>query len=635
MPKRLVALLMFWTRPVEKWTMFPVLVGFLVYAYVTHFYGLNPFKVDWLLPFWRGNIDSSQHYIGWEFFRQAPLLQWPPGKSPNLGPTGGSGIALTDSLPLFAFLFKPLLHRTSRPFQYFGIWILTCFVLQAVFAWKLITIWIKKWEQALLAVLFICFMPMFLDRMTWHFALAGHWLLLAGLFLMVTENFSFRKWLTLGISATLIQPYLAIMVSILYLLTLLARGIRVKQVTWIAFRTTTLGAVIFATGWLSGLFQFGLGAAGSSGFGMYSANILTWVDPGFTWANRFTWSRVVPDQWQGDGQYEGFGFLGAGVLLMAFVVWVVLIFRSTWLRRVLLVVPPVAAPVLWGHTGATQFKLCALFGVLIGVILVAVHSQLAVAKSRTYVYVCGLGFLSLGAISNVVFIGDVSIGSFPIPSLLEQLFSIVRTSGRLLWPVTYLLVCIIIVSLSRNLRRYIATAVLLFAFSFQIHDSRDAIAITRESFNRGSAPEFLVSPLWETLGSRYSKVAILLPNDAPMLYPTNPDWCAPDYSYIWRDFGLFAIKHKMQLNSFYFSRAPTNQLESGNKILKASIMGRSLDSDTLYVFIDSALWNFSKAHNHQDDLLGILDNMPILAPNLLPCIKCNMAGFQNYSQVQK
>ena len=627
MPKRLVALSKFWTRPVEKWTMFPVLVGFVVYAYVTHFNGLNPFKVDWLLPFWRGNVDSSQHYIGWEFFRQAPLLQWPPGKSPNLGPTGGSGVALTDSLPLFAFLFKPLLHWTNRPFQYFGMWILTCFILQVLFAWKLITVWIKKWEQALLTVLFFCLMPMFLDRMTWHFALAGHWLLLAGLFLMFTENFSTRKWMALGIAATLIQPYLAIMVSILFLFTLLAQHAHIKKASWIAFRTTTFGLTVFVTGWLSGLFQFGLGAAGSPGFGIYSANVLTWVDPGFIEFNRFSWSRIAPDQWQGGGQYEGLGFLGAGVLLVAVVVWAVLIFRSTWLHRALLILPSVIAPILWGHTRATQFKLCALFGLLIGIIFVAVHSQLAVAKSRTYVYVCGLGLLSLGAISNVVFVGEVSLGDFPIPSLLEQLFSVVRTSGRLHWPVTYLLVCLIIVAASRNLRRYLATAVLIIAFSIQVHDARDAITITRESFIRGSAPDFLVSPLWETLGGRYLKVAILLPNVDPMLYPTNPDFQPPDYSYLWRDVGLFAIKHKMQLNSFYFSREPTIQQDSESQILEASILAQSLDSDTLYVFIDSSLWNFSKAHSHRENLLGILDNVPILAPGLLPCSKCDFSGF--------
>ena len=627
MPKRLIALSKFWTRPVEKWTLFPAFVGFLVYAYITHFYGLNPFKVDWLLPFWRGNIDSSQHYIGWEFFRQAPLLQWPPGKSPNLGPTGGSGIALTDSLPLFAFLFKPLLHWTSRPFQYFGIWILTCFILQAVFAWKLITVWIKKWEQGLLTVLFFCLMPMFLDRMTWHFALAGHWLLLAGLFLMFAQDFSIRKWLILGIVGTLIQPYLAIMVSILYLLTLLAQHAHIKKVSWIAFRTTTFGVTVFVTGWLSGLFQFGLGAAGAPGFGIYTANVLTWVDPGFIEFNRFSWSRIVPDQWQGDGQYEGLGFLGAGVLLVAVVVWAVLIFRSTWLHRALLILPSVIAPILWGHTGTAQLKLCALLGFLIGIIFVTVHSQFTVIKSRTYVYVCGLSLLALVAISNVAFVGDISFGSFPIPSLLEQLFSVVRTSGRLLWPVTYILVCVIFVAASRNLPRYVATVVLILALSFQIYDARDAIAITRESFNRGSAPEILVSPLWETLGDRYSKVAILLPENSPKLYPTNPDFAAPAYSYLWRDIGLFAVKHKMQLNSFYFARDPIIQQESESKILQASILAQSFDSDTLYVFINSELWNFSKAHSHRENLLGILDSVPILAPGLLPCSKCDFTDF--------
>ena len=127
-------------KPVEQWLLIPGFIGFVYYALLTRFHGLNPFDVDWMLPFWRGSIDSAQHYLGWEFFRQAPLLQWPPGKSPNLGPKGGSGVALTDSLPLFAFIFKPLTFWFTQPFQYFGIWVLTCFVLQAIFAWKLLVL---------------------------------------------------------------------------------------------------------------------------------------------------------------------------------------------------------------------------------------------------------------------------------------------------------------------------------------------------------------------------------------------------------------------------------------------------------------------------------------------------------------
>jgi len=116
------------------------------------------------------------------------------------------------------------------------------------------------------------------------------------------------------------------------------------------------------------------------------------------------------------------------------------------------------------------------------------------------------------------------------------------------------------------------------------------------------------------------------------LYPTNPDFAAPEGSFLWREIGEFAVRHKMQLNSFYFSRAPTKQLESDSKILKASMMEQSLDLDTLYVFVDSALWNFSKVHNHLDDLLGILDSVPILAPSFLPCIKCNLSGFTDFGK---
>ena len=144
MPKRLVALLKFWTRPVEKWTMFPVLVGFLAYAYVTHFNGLNPFKVDWLLPFWRGTVDSSDHYIGWEFFRHTPLLQWPIGANYPLGMELSSSIVFTDSIPIAAYIAKLLNPILPTTFQYLGIWIWLCFALQAFFAQRFLKFFLSS-----------------------------------------------------------------------------------------------------------------------------------------------------------------------------------------------------------------------------------------------------------------------------------------------------------------------------------------------------------------------------------------------------------------------------------------------------------------------------------------------------------
>jgi len=619
-------------KPVEQWLLVPGLIGFVYYALLTGFHGLNPFDVDWLLPFWRGSIDSAQHYLGWEFFRQAPLLQWPPGKSPNLGPTGGSGVALTDSLPLFAFIFKPLTFWFSQPFQYFGIWVLTCFVLQAVFAWKLLTIWIKQWEHVVLGTYFFCFSPIFIDRMTVHLALAGHWVILAGLFLLFSPKSTFKHWLVLASIAMLVQPYLAIICAALFLAWVLIALLETRAVVQFAQKLCIFIGVLFASGWSSGLFIFGLGSAKAAGFGTYSANALAWVDPGFTWYEKALWSRYVPDHWQNTGQYEGMNYLGSGVLLLAIFALGYQLFKGTWKTRAVQVAIVLSLVAVFGRSGSPQSELVFLLGVLSAVVFLVLSKHFSQNKSTTVIYVLLFTSLILIAFTYQIFIGNFLIADFIIPESINNLLSVVRTSGRMLWPITYLLIGSLIVLTSQNLRRIYASGLIALVLCVQVYESAEAVGVTKSMFTRSGPTEILVSPLWETLGKKYQNIAIVLPNDDPILYPTNPDFAAPEGSFLWREIGEFAVRHKMQLNSFYFSRVPTKQMESDSKILKWSIEGESLDSDTLYVFIDSALWNFSKAHHLQHNLLGILDNVPILGPGLLPCTKCDMSGFTDFGK---
>ena len=49
-----------------------------------------------------------------------------------------SSIVFTDSLPLGAFISKYLRAFVPDTFQYFGIWLWLCFVLQALFAFKVL-----------------------------------------------------------------------------------------------------------------------------------------------------------------------------------------------------------------------------------------------------------------------------------------------------------------------------------------------------------------------------------------------------------------------------------------------------------------------------------------------------------------
>ena len=121
----------------------PILIGIFFYWYFTRLNGLDPRDVSWLLPFWHTHIDAAANYLGWEYFRSSPILQWPLGRTPSLGPGSGASISMTDSIPLMAFIFKPFTHWYQGTFQYFGIWSLACFVLQAVASWKLLGIWVK------------------------------------------------------------------------------------------------------------------------------------------------------------------------------------------------------------------------------------------------------------------------------------------------------------------------------------------------------------------------------------------------------------------------------------------------------------------------------------------------------------
>jgi len=87
--------------------LYSLLVGTAVFIYVTGGAIINPTNRDWLMF-----GDAAQHYLGWEFFRHTPLLQWPIGANYPLGMELSSSIVFTDSIPIAAYiakLFNPIL----------------------------------------------------------------------------------------------------------------------------------------------------------------------------------------------------------------------------------------------------------------------------------------------------------------------------------------------------------------------------------------------------------------------------------------------------------------------------------------------------------------------------------------------
>jgi hypothetical protein len=412
----------------------------------------------------------------------------------------------------------------------------------------------------------------------------------------------------------LVQPYLAIICAALFFAWMLIAIVKTRAIFQFVRRMCIFIGVIFISGWSSGLFIFGLGSAQAAGFGVYSANVLAWVDPGFTWYEKALWSSHVPDQVQSPGQYEGMNYLGSGVLLLAIVALGYQLIKGTWKSRGVQVAIILSFVAAFGRSGSTQRDLVFLLGVLSAVVFSVLSKQFSLNKSTTVVYILLFTSLILIALTYQIFIGDFLIANFTVPESINNLLAVVRTSGRMLWPITYLLIGFLIVLTSRNFQRVYASGLIVLVLCVQVYESVGAVGITKSMFTRSGPTEILVSPLWETLGEKYQNVAIVLPNDNPILYPTNPDFAAPEGSFLWREIGVFATKHHMKLNSFYFSREPVTQNQSEVKVLTEVVNLGEYRSDTLYVFIDSKMWEIAKKQNSAESLVQVLDSVPLLLP---------------------
>ena len=90
-------------------------IGFIIFILI---YGLD------ILNFTKDNLiingyiekDIAQHYAGWMLFRNSPW-QFPLGVGQNISYPFGSAVSYTDSIPLFAIIFK--MFRSFLPETFF------------------------------------------------------------------------------------------------------------------------------------------------------------------------------------------------------------------------------------------------------------------------------------------------------------------------------------------------------------------------------------------------------------------------------------------------------------------------------------------------------------------------------------
>ena len=112
----------------QKNLYFSSIIGFIFFIFIVGLDIVNFNNIYWLIdcPI---ICDAQQHILGWLFFKETNLLQFPLLKNTSFGLYTGSSLIYTDSLPILAIFFKFFNSILDFQFQYFGLWVLISFIL--------------------------------------------------------------------------------------------------------------------------------------------------------------------------------------------------------------------------------------------------------------------------------------------------------------------------------------------------------------------------------------------------------------------------------------------------------------------------------------------------------------------------
>lgn len=519
-------------------------------------YGVNVLDVtytDWLLC----GGDLSQHYLGWKLFRCAPW-QWHIGMMNNIAYPFSESIIFTDSIPLLAVIFKLLSGILPESFQYFGLWGLLCFMLQGYLASLILRRYLShnvrgEW-QTVIGSMFFVLAPILLRRMYWHTSLGGQWLILLALVLYVYHDDWFDSagrmitvWGCTGILCASVHIYFLPMCGVI-LLGFLAIDCLQRRAIWRSLATLAaylIGAVL--TIWILGGFISGMDD-GAPGLGYYSFNLDGFFSPQ-------QWSSLFGDLTNyADGQYEGFAYLGLGMLILCTVALITGIYTVISRR-------------LYTWEKIKQLS-----------------------REHQNLYVCILmGLLSmLMAASHEVSFGEMLLFKIPIPHAAEELWAVFRASGRLVWPAVYMLMIAAVCAackgcevLSAGIRRRekrqtfgitAVTGLLFICLLFQIYDLKDQMYGKHQEFApRQEYSSELQSPFWQK---------ILAERDIRHIVFADKNHMNQEQLYSFAD---YAGTHAITINDFYFARALTYPIEA-----VADDFMKHANQNTLYIFTEEA-----------------------------------------------
>ena len=525
------------------------MIGIVAFMAIYGLHVLNPVYDDWLL----GQGDLTQHYLGWCFYRRSDWF-FPVGLTDNLAYPSFTSVIFTDSIPVLAVFFKLLSPILPETFQYFGWWGIVSFALHGFFSAKILRELSVGRMQALIGSIFFVLSPLVIERMFKHTALGGHWMILAALYLFVRHGKDYRNtkkavvcWGILGALTAAVHLYFLPMCGAFLCGYLLCSFWRERRFGWkYLLPGISFGGMLFISTYLFGGFST-RAVSSDSGLGECSFNL-----NGFFNAKGYSRFFDALPMYH-ELQYEGFAYLGLGIFVLLTTVAVFVVMDLT-------------------KNGGSCIK-----------------------GKRMEILTAGLmaAGLVVFAASPVVTWNDRLLFVLTDSSTLTHYWSIFRSTGRIIWPVDYMIYLAAIacnaqlweIIFEKNSRRYknmaavAGTVVVAACCILQIVDIGGKLAEQRVQFAKKTT---YVSPfqddVWTELAQKESLRHLV--------------WVSNSFeNKEILELAKWAYDNQLTMNNYYFARGIGVMEDTQNSL-------RNPDDTYLFVFVPDEVQEYADCGLH-------------------------------------
>ncbi len=491
---------------------------------------LDPGYDAWILN--SPDIDIRQHYIGFLNFINDPWT-FPIGNTDSLSYPHMMSVVWTDSIPGLCVLAKLIRFALPKTPQIFGIYGIITFALNGAFAALLVYEVTKNAAVSLFSSPFFIMSFTVIHRMYYHTALASHWIILAALLYFYTD----RKY-SIKRDAVIYGLFSFLCVSIHSYFLPMAGGILLFDTIYInrEKKKKTLSMLIplasFCVSGILSLLVYGAFTSqvehGGFAIGEFYCNLNTLF-------NSLGYGMLPKLPLVRDTQYEGFGYLGLGILVLCVICGAYLIYRAVRL----------------GFKGTKEF----------------LKEHLRITLS----IIMGLFFAAISIFPEVDFGSTVIIPDI-LPFAIKKLFGIFRSNGRFIWPLMYIIMLSCIYILFRMTKKAPVAYILL------------AVCLLLQ----GADLKTWVNEKHEFYTAEY-KYKNFLDKHGPD--PDTYDHIVMTYDNgdMKMETGYYAANHDKTINMFYFARVIDNIENAQLEKYKEAALSGNPEPGCIYLFNDESL----------------------------------------------